>query len=465
MPQPRVRAVVLNYNGGDLVAQTFAALEATEWPRDRLELVMIDNASTDDSRDRVAARFPDVGVIDSPVNTGFPANNLALRDLGDVDYVALINNDAFVEPGWLVPLVDALAADPRRGAACPKLVLASRFVDVEITTPALAGVSGDPRTLGVQVRAVKVDGRDVLAKISGSGVHGLEVDGDGAPFRWTAASGTIRVPVTGPDADDGDGPWRVEITARRVDGTEALRLATGDDAVSALIGARDTTVTGTVTGPTYQVINNAGSVVLRDGSGADRGLGQPDDDRFDQPVDVFAWCGGAVLLRPAYLRDVGLFDESFFLYYEDTDLSWRGQLAGWDYHYVPTSVVRHVHAATSVEGSPVFRHYTERNRLAMLTKNAPPELAWRAPLRFLWATGAYAWRDVVGEVRRARRPRWATVRARLGSFAGWVSMLPRLVAQRRRIRRSAVRDDVEILPWLVDTAEVTPVGENGARAR
>ena len=50
---------------------------------------------------------------------------------------------------------------------------------------------------------------------------------------------------------------------------------------------------------------------------------------------MFAWCGGGVLLRPRYLADVGLFDERFFLYYEDTDLSWRGRSRGWRYRYVP----------------------------------------------------------------------------------------------------------------------------------
>ena len=43
---------------------------------------------------------------------------------------------------------------------------------------------------------------------------------------------------------------------------------------------------------------------------------------------MFAWCGGAVLLRREYLDDVGIFDERLFLYYEDTDLSWRGTAQG-----------------------------------------------------------------------------------------------------------------------------------------
>ena len=124
-------------------------------------------------------------------------------------------------------------------------------------------------------------------------------------------------------------------------------------------------------GEPYDVVNNAGSVVLTDGHGADRGFGMPDGEQFGEEEELFAWCGGAVLLRSDYLADVGLLDERFFLYYEDTDLSWRGRARGWKYQFVPDATVRHVHAATTVEGSASFAYFTERNRLLMLLKNAP----------------------------------------------------------------------------------------------
>ena len=117
--------------------------------------------------------------------------------------------------------------------------------------------------------------------------------------------------------------------------------------------------------------------------------------QYDEPAEVFAWCGGSVLFRPAYLADVGLFDERFFLYYEDTDLSWRGRLRGWRYRTAPASVARHVHAATSSEGSPVFAYHVERNRLLMLVKNAPARLAAQQVWRYLLVTASYARRDIV----------------------------------------------------------------------
>ena len=77
-------------------------------------------------------------------------------------------------------------------------------------------------------------------------------------------------------------------------------------------------------GPAVEVINNVGTVLTDDKHGADRGYLEPDDGRFGAPEDVFAWCGAGVLLRRAYLDEVGQLDERLFVYYEDLELSWRG---------------------------------------------------------------------------------------------------------------------------------------------
>ncbi len=66
--------------------------------------------------------------------------------------------------------------------------------------------------------------------------------------------------------------------------------------------------------------------------------------------------GSGAAPKRAYLDDVGTFDERFFLYYEDTDLSWRGQLRGWRYVYAPGAVVRHHHASSAGVGSTLFRY-------------------------------------------------------------------------------------------------------------
>src|SRR5687767_3982634 len=108
---PRVRVVVLNFNGGELVLRCIDHLVKSAWPAEALEIVLVDNASTDGSDRVVEAAHPEVTVMRNHANLGFPGNNVAMRDLARVDYVALINNDAFVEPGWLAPLVAALESD------------------------------------------------------------------------------------------------------------------------------------------------------------------------------------------------------------------------------------------------------------------------------------------------------------------------------------------------------------------
>jgi GT2 family glycosyltransferase len=200
-----------------------------------------------------------------------------------------------------------------------------------------------------------------------------------------------------------------------------------------------------VAGLPFTVLNNAGSVLLPDGYGADRGYQERDGGQFDKPEEVFAWCGAAVLLSRAYLESVGLLDERFFLYYEDTDLSWRGRAQGWRYVYVPESVVRHVHSASSIEGSRLFAHYVERNRLLMLTRNAPLALACKEAGRHLLITGSYARRDILSPLAQRRRPTVETVRRRLQSLGAYVRLLPAALVDRRRLRRLRTVDDHQLL--------------------
>jgi len=117
-------------------------------------------------------------------------------------------------------------------------------------------------------------------------------------------------------------------------------------------------------------INNAGVLLLPTGYGADRGLGEPDGETFDQPVEVFAASGGAGVYRTLAVKAVGGIEPRYFMYYEDTDLSWRLRLAGWTIAYCPTAVVHHRHAASSAPGSPSFAFHTERNRLLTLARTA-----------------------------------------------------------------------------------------------
>src|SRR5690606_18912256 len=66
-----------------------------------------------------------------------------------------------------------------------------------------------------------------------------------------------------------------------------------------------------------------------------RGRGEPINGQYDDQKDVLSVSGGASFFKAEYFKDVGLFDEDFFAYYEDVDLGLRGTLAGWRLQFVP----------------------------------------------------------------------------------------------------------------------------------
>ncbi len=120
MLDPKVSVVVLNWNGLALLRRFLPSVVASSYPN--LEVVVADNASTDESIDWLQVNLPSVRVIRHPENWGFcRGNNEAIRQT-DGEFVVLLNNDVEVEPGWLEPLVDEMHQDPRLAAVQPKLL-------------------------------------------------------------------------------------------------------------------------------------------------------------------------------------------------------------------------------------------------------------------------------------------------------------------------------------------------------
>jgi GT2 family glycosyltransferase len=433
--------VVLTFNGRDNLVRCFDHLHALDWPKDRLELVLVDNGSRDGSADLVAEAFPDVRILRMARNLGFPANNFALCDFDAFDYVGLVNDDAFVAPTYLSPLVDALEADQELGAASPKMLFESQFLDLEIETTATDAGRGDPRSLGVRIGGMTADGHNIWRRAHVVGGHGSEMARSGG-YEWTTEHVLVRVPTRAESNHE-----QVEILLSAPE-PKQVTLRSGAASMVIPVDSEPIWCPAPLEGVPYDVVNNVGSVVLADGHGADRGFGVPDGEEYAEAAEVFAWCGGAVLLRSDYLADVGLLDERFFLYYEDTDLSWRGRARGWRYRFVPDATVRHVHAATTVEGSASFAYFTERNRLLMLLKNAPAPMVRRVVGDFLGQTYDAARRDIGGAVAQGRRPNALPVSRRVRALAGFARLAPSVLRDRRSVRSRQRIDDNALLSVL-----------------
>lgn len=138
-----------------------------------------------------------------------------------------------------------------------------------------------------------------------------------------------------------------------------------------------------------ELVNSTGTQVTTSGNGRDRDWLRPAADP-PPSSDVFGFCGGAVALNRKALDDVGLFDASLFLYYEDTDLSWRLRRRGWRIAYAHEAVVRHRHAASSGTQSEFFLRHNERNRIVVAIRNAPLPVVGRALAR----SAAHAGQDI-----------------------------------------------------------------------
>jgi GT2 family glycosyltransferase len=113
-----------------------------------------------------------------------------------------------------------------------------------------------------------------------------------------------------------------------------------------------------------------------------RGRGSTDIDAFDVKTDVFGASGGASLYKITMLQMIGLFDEDFFAYYEDVDLSFRAQLAGWKVRYAPKAVVYHHIGATSEKIKGFTTYQTMKNQPLLLLKNVPRPYLYSVGWRF-----------------------------------------------------------------------------------
>ncbi|MFM7127422.1 MAG: glycosyltransferase, partial [Actinomycetota bacterium] len=112
--RPFVRVVVPAFNKAELTTSCFRSLLLTVWPRDQLDLVLVDNGSSDETISSVSQLSSDIHVVSSPTNRGFAGGcNLGItacsdhvgRPMQEFDYLALVNNDAEVHPAWLEELV------------------------------------------------------------------------------------------------------------------------------------------------------------------------------------------------------------------------------------------------------------------------------------------------------------------------------------------------------------------------
>jgi hypothetical protein len=116
-----------------------------------------------------------------------------------------------------------------------------------------------------------------------------------------------------------------------------------------------------------------------------RGHGEIDKGQYDKPEFIFGACAGAALYKSELFLNAGMFDENFFAYYEDIDLSMRFQLYGYKCFYNPKLVCYHKRGETVQKFRGWETYYTERNIVSLRLKNYPLSLYIKHSLFFFLA--------------------------------------------------------------------------------
>ncbi|MDQ5913565.1 MAG: hypothetical protein QG623_184 [Patescibacteria group bacterium] len=122
------------------------------------------------------------------------------------------------------------------------------------------------------------------------------------------------------------------------------------------------------------------------GISSPRGRNELDKGQYDDVEEVFGGSGGASMYRVNALKEIGYFDEDFFAYYEDADLSFRAHLFGWKVIYNPKAVVKHHIGASSSKVSGLAYKMSIKNPLMVIVKNVPLKYYFGVMLRYkvLW---------------------------------------------------------------------------------
>ncbi len=190
-----------------------------------------------------------------------------------------------------------------------------------------------------------------------------------------------------------------------------------------------------------EVLDSAGMLICADGSSKQRGHGES-RERYGRSQEALLPSGSAALYRRDMLEELGGFDESFFLYCEDTDLGLRARWAGWECMFVPEAVVEHRYSHSAGRASALKAYYVERNRLFVAVKNFPMGMLLAAPFvalaRYGWH-GYYAWRGkgaagrFVGETGGAAELAACVWRAHVALMKNWRGLWAKRGQVKRRL--------------------------------
>jgi GT2 family glycosyltransferase len=108
---PKISISIVNLDGKDYLKDCLESIKELEYPASALEIIVVDNGSTDGSVDFLKESYPDVKIIENPSNFGFAKANNQAAEAAAGEYVAFLNNDTRVDKNWLIELLKPINND------------------------------------------------------------------------------------------------------------------------------------------------------------------------------------------------------------------------------------------------------------------------------------------------------------------------------------------------------------------
>jgi GT2 family glycosyltransferase len=387
MALPFVSVIIVNYNGKDLLGTCLESLERLLYPSNRFEVILVDNHSADTSVVYVRKHFPWVKLVVSDKNLGFAGGNNLGAQHAHGEFIAFLNSDTEVHERWLHALVGRMKLSKNTAVVNGKSFLWYPFLPLEITSKtALKSEfknSIDFEEVGVGVEKIILTERHLQPLIEYR--DGFLEQEKKKSYRWSTGKSIILLPL--------------HPTHKKVKFSLTLRSEKAFSGINTPLEIRlggkllkrDELNAHEVKQYSFSLdskqfskrlfwkIQNAGNIVFQDGYARDRGATIKDginhyelnSTYFEKPKRLLGFCGNNSMIRTDVFTKLGMFDERFFMYYEDCELSARLSRSGYNMIYEPEAMLFHKHAATSEEWSSFFIFQTQKNHLAFLFLHFP----------------------------------------------------------------------------------------------
>lgn len=345
-----VSVILVNYNGKRYIDELFKSLSELELDGIRMQIVFVDNASNDDSIAYVKAHYntPNLVIVESEKNLGFAGGNNLGVEHAQGEYIVLLNNDTKVDKLWLKEQYNRIKNDKTIGIINGKLLFYYDFIKIETKTQDKFKIA----------KKIKVNGKSY--EIDNKFAKNLLLEEKMVCF----GNSYFYIPLL-----DGECNYEVTLELTEYDNkTDYIIL--GEEEYTANVDGEINISLDASQIKRYKksLIQNAGSGINENYDGYDIGMGEEDGEKFNHEYEINNACGASFMILKEDFQAVGGFDERFFMYYEDTDLSYRVKKLGKKIIYYPNSIVRHIHTGSSKEWSPFFVFHVVRNKILFVYK-------------------------------------------------------------------------------------------------